>query len=103
MSWHPVSGAFDLGDEGVMDIEIDDHEIAIYRLGDEFFATENICTHAFAYMATGTVKNGCIECPLHQALFDIRTGKAKSFPATVDLTSYPVKVEAGQVLVEISD
>src|SRR5262249_52098878 len=44
-----------------------------------------------------------IECPLHQALFDIRTGKALSGPAAEDLGVYPVRIEGGDVLIDLED
>jgi 3-phenylpropionate/trans-cinnamate dioxygenase ferredoxin subunit len=42
-----------------------------------------------------------IECPLHQGRFHIPTGKAKSAPVCVDLVCYPVKVEGGQVFIQL--
>ena len=75
--------------------------IALYRIGEEVFATEGMCTHAEGLLADGWVEDGAIECPLHQARFDIRTGKALCAPATEDLRTYPVKVEAGDVLIDL--
>ena len=60
-----------------------------------------MCTHATGLLADGWVEDGEIECPLHQARFDIRTGKALCEPATEDLRTYPVKVEGGDVLIDL--
>ena len=73
----------------------------MYRSAGEFFATDNVCTHAYALLSDGYLEDGCIECPLHQARFDIRTGQALCAPATLDLKTYPVKVEGEDVLVGI--
>src|SRR6266498_3868758 len=58
-------------------------------------------THAHALLADGFVEGDTIECPLHQAQFEIRTGKALCGPATEDLKIYPVKVEGGDVLINL--
>ncbi|MGN5477172.1 Rieske 2Fe-2S domain-containing protein [Cupriavidus basilensis] len=47
-----------------------------YRSDDQYFVTDNVCTHRYALLSDGYLEDGCIECPLHQARFDIRTGQA---------------------------
>lgn len=88
--------------EGVQPCEMDGEPIAIYRIGDEVFATHGICTHAFAYLADGIVEDGKIECPVHQGLFDVRTGRALCAPLTEDLPTYAVKLEGGDVYVDMA-
>ena len=43
-----------------------------------------------------------IECPMHQGIFDIKSGKAVSPPACDDLKTYPVKVENEEVYININ-
>ena len=43
-----------------------------------------------------------VECPKHSGAFDYRTGVAKRLPPCVNLRTYPVRVEGGRVLVEIT-
>ena len=50
-------------------------------------------------MSDGYIEEGQIECPLHGACFDIKTGKALTAPATVDLDSYPIRIDGDQILV----
>ena len=78
------------------------HEIALFSVDGEIYATDNICTHAYASLADGFVDGDTVECPLHEACFDIRTGKALTAPATVDLRTYPVQVVDGRILVCLS-
>jgi 3-phenylpropionate/trans-cinnamate dioxygenase ferredoxin subunit len=52
-------------------------------------------------MSDGYVEDDWVECPLHQARFDIVTGKALSDPATIPLQVYPVKIENNRVFVEV--
>ena len=101
MAWHKVATTADLDDEEVIGVEVEDTEIAIYRLGEEFYATSNICTHAFAFLSDGYVEDECIECPLHQQLFKIATGERVEGPAEEDLKTFPCKVEGEDILVEV--
>ncbi len=74
--------------------------IAVFRVGDEFFATDNTCTHAKFSLSEGYVEGATVECALHNARFCLRTGKVLSPPATIPLRTYPVRVEGGEVFVE---
>ena len=52
--------------------------IAVFRMGEEIFALHDLCTHGHARLSEGFVENGCVECPLHQGLVDIRTGAPRA-------------------------
>lgn len=85
---------------GVVVIEHEDVRIAIFKLENGFYAIQDECSHAEAYLSEGRVVNGCeIECPLHGARFDLRDGKNLSFPAVTPVTAYPTRVEDGNVFV----
>ncbi|WP_138470446.1 FAD-dependent oxidoreductase [Poseidonocella sp. HB161398] len=100
MSWHPSIPAAEVREKGAVAVEADGLRLALFALEGEIFATANICTHAFALLTEGHVEGGCVECPLHQGLFDIRTGKAQGAPVTKDLATYAVKVEDGTVWID---
>jgi len=68
---------------------------------DEFFAMDGICSHEHVHLCGGLVMDGAIECPKHSATFDYRTGEATRAPACINLKTWPVKVEDGQVYIEI--
>lgn len=82
-------------------ITVDGVDLGIYRLADGCYALRDICTHAFAHLSQGFVDNGIVECPLHQARFEIRTGKSLDDIAPEDVTSHAVKVENGDVFVRV--
>ncbi|MEA2982381.1 MAG: apoptosis-inducing factor 3 [Alphaproteobacteria bacterium] len=103
MAWQKVASFSSLPDDGVTAVNVDGIAIALYRLGEDVFATHGICTHALAFLAEGYVEDGKIECPLHQGQFDIRTGKALCAPVTEDLRVYLVKRDGDDVLVNLSD
>ncbi|MBN8605552.1 MAG: nitrite reductase small subunit NirD [Caulobacterales bacterium] len=100
MSWHQVAQADDVPEDEGLCVKIDGHAIALFRVEGEIYAIDDLCSHAEASLAAGFVDGGLIECPLHQACFDIRTGKVMTGPATEDVRSYRVKIEGGAVLVE---
>ena len=81
---------------------IDTIPVALYNLDCEFFATHDTCTHAQACLSDGYLEDGKIECPLHQGLFDVRTGKAVSGPVDVDVKTFPVRVEGCEVLIDLA-
>ncbi len=64
--------------------------VAVYRVDGAVFATADLCTHGAASLSEGWLEGHFIECPAHMGTFDIRTGSACAFPATIDVTTYPV-------------
>lgn len=74
--------------------------LAVYRLGDSYFVTDNTCTHGNAMLTEGYQDGGIIECPFHGGTFDIQTGEAKTFPCQVALRTYPASVVEGWILIE---
>jgi 3-phenylpropionate/trans-cinnamate dioxygenase ferredoxin component len=77
--------------------------VALYRLNDGYYATEDTCSHAQASLAAGDIDlDECtVECPYHASLFDIRTGQVLALPASKPIRTYPVKVVDDEVFVEI--
>ena len=82
-------------------LEKGDKTICVTRVGDEVFAIDDTCTHAEASLSEGDVSGFTIECWLHGAEFDLRTGEVITLPATIALATYPVRIEANSVTVEI--
>lgn len=100
--WVKVAAKGDVKENGCLGVRAGGKEIAIFHLpGGEFRATDNVCSHEYALLTEGWMENGCIECPLHAAQFDIRTGKALSAPADVDLAVFAVKIEGDDILVNL--
>jgi nitrite reductase/ring-hydroxylating ferredoxin subunit len=101
--WMRVAAMTELDEDAALPVRLGDVPIALYRLGGEVHAIDDVCTHAFALLSQGFVEGGTIECPLHQACFDIATGRCLSGPATADLRSYPVRIDGGEVYVRPPD
>jgi nitrite reductase/ring-hydroxylating ferredoxin subunit len=97
-----VAARSDIAENTAKAVRVGDKEIALYHLpGGEFRATDNICTHEYAQLTDGWLEDGCIECPLHAARFDIRSGKALCAPADVDLAVFQVKAEGDDLLIKV--
>ena len=100
-SWVFVSSADEIDEEDVIRFDHGGKTFAVYNTPKGYFATDGICTHEEAHLADGLVIGSVIECPLHQGRFDIPSGKAKSAPVCVDLKTYPVKIEGGELFIEL--
>lgn len=90
----------DLEDGDTMTVETEGEPVALYRVGNEFYATSDTCTHEkWSLGEEGDLDGFEITCTLHNARFDVRDGKALCFPATVNLARYVTIVEDGKVYV----
>jgi len=74
-----------------------DVPIAVFNIGGELYAIEDVCTHDGGDLAGGEVHGYEIECPRHGARFDLRTGAVRCPPAYEPVAAFPVKVENGAV------
>lgn len=78
--------------------------IAVYRVGDEFYATQDSCSHEeWSLGEDGELEGHEVLCALHMARFDVRDGRALCLPALTGLKTYPVTVTDGRVMVDTSE
>jgi len=78
--------------------------ICVVRKGPDVFACEDCCSHADFPMSEGEmVDDYVIECGLHGAQFDIRTGDVLELPADEKLRILEVKIEGNEVLIRSED
>ena len=81
--------------------EVGDRSIAVFNVDGALYAIDDICTHAEASLQSGYLEDCEIECPLHGARFDIRTGEATELPAVVPVDTFPVRVEGGDIELDV--
>jgi 3-phenylpropionate/trans-cinnamate dioxygenase ferredoxin subunit len=81
-------------------IEKDGESICVALIGDEVFAIGDTCSHSDASLAEGDITDFKIECWLHGAEFDLRTGQALTPPATAPVHKYSVSVDGDSVTIE---
>lgn len=115
MSWYEIAEANELAVGQMKADKIADEKVVLYHLEDGYYATASSCTHIFANLAKGKIVDGCkIQCPLHRARFDIRSGEVvdwANFPPGIqvlnfarsekDLKTYGVKVESDKIYIDI--
>jgi 3-phenylpropionate/trans-cinnamate dioxygenase ferredoxin component len=82
-------------------VSVGGRQIALCNVDGEIFAIDDVCTHDGGPLGEGELIDHQIECPRHGALFDVRTGKAVTLPATVPVSTYPTRVTDGTIEVEI--
>ncbi|MBC7637310.1 MAG: non-heme iron oxygenase ferredoxin subunit [Acetobacteraceae bacterium] len=103
-NWVRVAAIDEIAAGSALGVTVGDLNLAIYHLDDgRVFCTDNICTHAFALLTDGWMEGTTIECPLHAGQFDVCTGKGLGAPIEEDLKSFPVRVEGGEIMVEIAN
>jgi 3-phenylpropionate/trans-cinnamate dioxygenase ferredoxin component len=81
-------------------IEKEGESICVTRIGDDVFAVADTCSHAEASLSEGEVTDYKIECWLHGAEFDLRTGQAITPPAVAPIKVYSVSVDGDSVTVD---
>ena len=89
--------AAELAPNAVKPFELTGYSILLCRVGDEFFALENRCSHTGALLTRGRLRGDCIVCPVHGARFQLRDGKHLTPPASSGLVTFAVRVIDGQV------
>ena len=76
-------------------------DLAVYDLGDGYSVSHARCTHGGANLCDGYFDGKRIECPLHQGLFDARTGEAKAAPARLPLRMVECRAQDGVLQIYI--
>jgi 3-phenylpropionate/trans-cinnamate dioxygenase ferredoxin subunit len=82
-------------------IEKNGESICVARVGDAVFAIGDVCSHSDASLSEGDITDFKIECWLHGAEFDLRTGEALTPPAVAPVKTYSVTVDGDSVTVEM--
>ena len=99
MPFVPVAQASQIPPGKALRVEIDDEPIAIFNVDGDLYAIGDTCSHEEASLSEGDVFGTCVECPLHGAEFDLKTGRARTLPAVLPVPTYAVKVEGDDILV----
>lgn len=82
---------------------VDGRAVCVARVGDEVFAIDDTCSHSDASLSEGEISGFKIECWLHGAEFDLRTGEALTLPATVAVQTYDVNRDGDNIVIYPED
>jgi FeS assembly SUF system protein len=97
--WVDVAAQDDLPEGSVSLVDVDGTEVAVFNIGGQFYAIEDVCTHDGGTLAEGEVQGFEIECPRHGARFDLRSGRVTAPPAYEDVTTFQVRIRDHRVQV----
>ena len=100
-NWVAVGNRGELDEGAMKGIELGDLQIAIYNVEGEIYATDNICTHAFAMLTDGFLDGDVIECPLHGGCFKVKTGEGMGAPISEHIKTYPVRLNGDTIEINI--
>lgn len=89
----PVAKTGDLAPGQIKWVAVDGVRLVLANVDGQFYALRDVCGHKNAPLSRGRL-NGClIECPLHFAVFDVRTGKFVDGPSSADVPAFEVRVD----------
>ena len=83
----------DLQESKPIRVEMNGESICVAKVGEEVFAIGDTCSHSDASLSEGEVSGTLIECWLHGAQFDLRTGAAVTPPAVEPVATYKVSYD----------
>jgi nitrite reductase/ring-hydroxylating ferredoxin subunit len=101
MPWLFAANCSDFAERDVIRVICAGERLALYRLPDGYFATGDACPHQGGSLSDGCIVENYIECPLHYALFDIRTGAADGGVTTTPVKTFRTRVDDGRLFVEV--
>ena len=99
--WHDAADAGAVAEDEVLGCVVSGVPVALFRVEGQVFALHDLCSHGQARLSDGYVEDGCVECPLHQGLVDIRTGEPRTAPITAPVRSIPAREVNGRVEVQL--
>ena len=81
-------------------VNVEGKKVLICNTDEGFFAVEDMCTHALIPLCGGLIQGTLISCPLHGAVFDLKTGEVMAPPAFEDLKTFNLKIEGTSISVQ---
>ena len=82
-------------------VEVNATSIALFNINGAIYAVDDTCTHRECSLSEGFIEGFTVTCPCHMSVFDIKTGKVLEPPALLNVSSYKVRIQGGDIEVEI--
>ena len=96
----PVSKVADLPPGHMTWVAVDRERVLLVNVAGTFYALSDVCGHQRAPLSRGKLEGHVVECPLHFARFDVRTGKLLRGSVAEDVPVYAVRVDGDTVYVQ---
>ena len=81
------------------EVKCNEESVCLANIVGKYYAVGNICTHEGGPLAEGTLQGFEVECPWHNARFDMRTGQVLSPPAERPVPAYEVMVKEDDIFI----
>jgi len=107
--WHNVGKLSDLDEDEPIAAKISGHNIGVHMVGNDIYAIDDVCPHAFVMLSDGFADGEELTCPKHLAVFHIPSGQCVKGPRRGEepklpsLAVHEVRIESGSVLVKLSN
>jgi len=96
----PVARASEVPPGAMKCVAVEYERVLLAYVDGAFYALRDACGHRGASLSRGALDGHVVECPLHFARFDVRTGKLVSGPTSADIPTCQVRVEGDMVYVK---
>jgi 3-phenylpropionate/trans-cinnamate dioxygenase ferredoxin subunit len=99
--WIKVCDVKSMKNGDLLDFDIYDKKILISKSKDKVYATDRICTHAYADLSTGFINEDqkTVTCPLHMSAFKLEDGTPENLPAEEPLKTYKTKIQDNYIYI----
>ena len=83
-----------------MRVEVDGLTVAVFNVEDEFYVTDDACTHGPGFLSEGYIDGDLVECNFHNGQFNVKTGEVAAPPCMVPVKTYRTTIDDGKVFIE---
>jgi nitrite reductase/ring-hydroxylating ferredoxin subunit/uncharacterized membrane protein len=95
--WTAVLDDAALPDRTPTNVELDGKRVLLYREDGRLYAIGAVCSHAGGPLEKGEIRDGCVQCPWHDSVFDLRNGRIVHGPATRPQASFLTRTRDGRI------
>ena len=82
-------------------VDVGEEQVLVLNVGGNFYACDDICSHAYASLSEGDLNGEEVECPLHGSAFNVITGDVLTPPADENIRVFEVRIDGQDILVSL--
>ena len=95
--YQKVATLDEIPEGGRKSVVFDERAVLVFRIGNDVFAVEDVCSHDGQPLTDGLLTGTAIECPRHGARFDVRTGRPLCMPAVEPIATFEVTLQGNDI------
>jgi nitrite reductase/ring-hydroxylating ferredoxin subunit/uncharacterized membrane protein len=100
--WTPVIHEADLSAGRAKRVQVEGKQVMVCRENGRVFAIGAVCSHAGGPLDQGKIEDGCVQCPWHDSVFDLRDGRIVHGPATQPQPRFETRVRDGRIEIRLT-